>query len=178
MLQDCPHCFAKVIVTSNCICPACNKDVTLRSTHDLAAITVSASTAFPEMCHACGLPADRKTNAESWSRSEYYVDDVDEGVRVLFAVLSFLFLPVLVVIGKRGGTKAEYHAVRVQVPSCSLCEKREARIFDFLRVFFFTLPPGGSEARLCELPGRDAARESRGERVERRGRKESRGKES
>ena len=59
------------------------------------------------------------------------MDDVDEGIRVLFAVLSFLFLPVFVLFGRRGGMKAEYHAVRVQIPSCSLCEKQEVRIVEF-----------------------------------------------
>lgn len=130
MVQDCPHCFASVIVTSNHICPACTQDVTSPCTHNLAAINVSPSTSFPAICHACGLPADRKTNAVSWSRSEYYVEDANEGLRVFFAIFSLLFLPVFVLFGRRGGMKTEYQAVRLQVPCCRECKSQEVRILE------------------------------------------------
>lgn len=130
MQQTCPHCFARVLVTSNRICPSCTVDVTLPCTHNLTAITVSPSTSFDQICHACGRPATRKTKVQSTLRSEYYVEDEYQGLRIFVAIFSTLFLPVSVLFGRRDGVKATYHGLRLLVPCCDDCRNKEVQIVE------------------------------------------------
>lgn len=128
MIQECPHCFLRVVVTSNNLCPSCATDVTSPATHNLAVVDISMTTTFPQICHACGLTARQTTFAEATSRSEAYVEDASEGFRAFVTIFSFFLLPMTIFLPRSGSTQASYRGFRVKVPCCSACKSKEVRV--------------------------------------------------
>ena len=132
---ECPHCLLSVF-PSDGICPSCQKDVNKRPTFDRVTLTVSTLTNFEPNCHRCNLPTSRMQKAKKWSKIEHEREvDTLFPLRVLFSLLSILFLPfTLVSIFLKFSfhkSSTSYDKLVLKVPTCEQCKREGIEIVDY-----------------------------------------------
>ncbi len=67
MIDECPHCYGRVIASSSGECPSCRKNIHDRTGTDSTKTTVLVAhgTMLPPYCCDCGKPTDRRVKVKS-----------------------------------------------------------------------------------------------------------------
>lgn len=87
----------------------------------MVAVTVSPKTALPLHCHRCNLPTLAKARIVEWSRSEEFVEDTNQGLRIFIAIFSLFFLPFTIFLARKGGMRPAYSRINLRIPTCEAC---------------------------------------------------------
>lgn len=112
MRRDCPHCFARVLPSTEGRCPHCQGDMSVAKTLPLSTVRVSADAELPALCVACGQ-ATSNTILLAKSKSE-------GGQSWPVKVLAFLASPLLFAAMHRE-FQAKKQDVRIALPFCTSC---------------------------------------------------------
>lgn len=114
---ECPHCYNKVLVSLENICPSCRKNVKeiSQNNQDLSFVTISlGQKELPDVCIMCGSNAD-EIRTFSFNLP---TEDVDIASNAT-GILTFLFFGL-------GFFKKQAHiAINYAAPICKLCTKNE-----------------------------------------------------
>ena len=128
MLEDCPHCYTRMIPMADGRCPSCQGDTDDCSSYDpdLAMVTVAQRQTLPNCCLVCGQTTDREVVLTLGSGS-----DVGTNIAISIAGIA---LSLLAGFGfaKTGGGDKQHMTIRVPVcPRCKGHPRLEPRHLDF-----------------------------------------------
>jgi hypothetical protein len=130
MFKTCPHCFVVVLPKTNGDCPNCSCLFSADANHLKAAITVTKTTRFPDICHQCGIKTQEIGELVEWTRHEEFVDDVNSLQRMFIFVVSIIFMPFTILMGTRAGVRETSQKQRLKIPTCANCDSSKTKILD------------------------------------------------
>jgi hypothetical protein len=114
---ECPHCFTRVIPTSEGECPACRRNVRETGGTDPTKTTLSiadGAATLPRYCCDCGRSTERRLKVKCKITS-----DVESGwaavLSTIFAALTGVFV---------GGIEDDPHrrvTLVIRIPQCEMC---------------------------------------------------------
>ena len=123
MIVDCPHCYTRVVPTSQGACPSCRQSVyeATDADHSKASISVAHLEPLPTMCCDCGCATDRTvkiTRNISRKADLEPSDDLLSYIGSLFSWIGWLIALVRGDFRSRIGDQ-----VVVQMPQCVICSE-------------------------------------------------------
>lgn len=108
----CPHCFTRVIASTDNVCPACHENVLVDGNGDptLTSMVIRPSSWLPQRCYRCDSPTSRFVTVR---RSSGTGDD-----NLLVRLLTLLSSPFDFI-----GTysPSSRRSVKIKMPQCSRC---------------------------------------------------------
>lgn len=135
-VQNCPHCLAHVIISSDGICPRCQGDARSTSLVDpnKTSVWLFARDRIPSHCLRCGNLTDRKiriAHTESWLSSAGDSDSSGRsglGIVILrlmgFGVLKLLFgMMFRILFGVKQQDERQFERIAITVPECPECNR-------------------------------------------------------
>ena len=130
-LMECPHCFAKMVLTSDNKCPSCRKDPrdTKNTNPNLTTATFFSYIKLPEYCMACGKPTKKISKFivnKKDSNWEWEVLGAIPFLGDLFSSLSTFLMPVKLM------RKSE-NSITFKLPFCGKCNNSDVRPIHFNR---------------------------------------------
>ena len=135
-IKECPHCFSRVLVTSEGNCPTCWGDTRLPNASGRVRYRVEVGAQLPRLCVVCG-EATRKTLVVTDQLGEEAGFQADESAlqEVLQAGIAVFLAGPLAILSKLFGfnRNTSGHVVRqmsLKVPRCWHCRKEEVRVLD------------------------------------------------
>ncbi len=147
-IRDCPHCFGRVMVTSNNRCPACWGDTTAPNESGRARMRINVDDNAPNVCIVCGEATTRGRKIKDTLSREVIVGPPSEKPRdqtmefasgVLKTWVSgaaLLFGGRLPIFKRRKGPVVgeslgyDSKTMQVTVPCCRRCRKVELKVLD------------------------------------------------
>lgn len=125
---ECPHCFGRVMVTSNRLCPTCQGDTSAAGSVEIVRIALRVDTPLPQACVLCGDHTKRRTKIVEWERkSTESPAQTDEMYRYVLA----RFIPFgrlwQAMFSKRAAAQKN---LVLKVPLCSGCSAENIRVLD------------------------------------------------
>lgn len=115
MLEECPHCFSRIVPMGDGTCPRCQKDTKDTSGVDggLRPVTVTRRMTFPNACVVCGANTTRKRRVS---------ESIGSNVNVTGLGLLSLFIGVYAALLQRYVFKNDQKFTEsVRVPVCDAC---------------------------------------------------------
>lgn len=127
MFLECPHCFTRVGVLSDGICPACQKDVhnAPKENASRTSLTIEHGAHLPPICFECGKPTDRYVEVKRRVSLRKHEDN-DEAFDVLMGTVRFFsgFAYLILWILHGGPWSRRGELVVVYLPQCELCSTK------------------------------------------------------
>ena len=121
VIVDCPHCYTRVVPTSQDTCPSCRQSVIEASETDPSKVSISVAhlQPLPDVCCTCGCGTDRivKITRKISRKSDVEPsDDLLTYIGSLFSWMSLLFALI------RGDFRSRVEdQVVVRMPQCEIC---------------------------------------------------------
>ena len=126
-VQDCPHCFMRVCILADGVCPRCQKNAldTASINTELRAIWLRERDRLHDCCQLCGAGASRKARTEQ-SRAWEEGEEISKSRQMCAILVGVLFgwLWYLIVRDKGGAvSNRRYEKIVLQLPRCNACSK-------------------------------------------------------
>src|SRR5690242_19594654 len=95
MIVECPHCFLRVFVANDGICPKCRRDVNDLTGADVTKIglLISPSAPIPSRCVCCGSGTMRRVPVQASMQYDSVEHELTTGS--YFCALSLVLLPLV-----------------------------------------------------------------------------------
>lgn len=118
---DCPHCYTRVLVAANGICPYCKKDVHDTKAVDLTIcrLQVRDGQQFPDYCFQCNSPTKRRVSV---SQSNFKRDSL--ATNAIFLWFFGLFFGLWYQLRKSLSAGQPEITINVALPQCEACASR------------------------------------------------------
>ena len=143
MMLECPHCYQRVGVNRDRICPACRRNVDDLTgvDEDRVARWIGPEDELPERCVHCGQPTQRRVPITRYGAHDVAQRDQPEqsfplviGLVVsLFGFFFSLIVWIFWAIGarkERGGGRV-VRGTTVKLPVCETCRSAECQVVDY-----------------------------------------------
>ena len=120
---DCPHCFTRVLVLDDSICPHCKEDVrkATGAGSALCKLRIHDQAHLPDNCLHCDAPTQRRVVVERCIGVDR------EGRHRTLALLTALFAPLSALKMLSRASKVstgQIGEIRIEVPQCDVCSQR------------------------------------------------------
>lgn len=130
-IQDCPGCFARVIILSDGICPRCRHDARNSSQRDpnQVAIWIHCQDTLPERCYHCSLSATNRIQVEH-SEAHECTEENSRSRRLAATLAGLLFGWLWYFIVRDRGRSANARQIQtltIRVPACNACRRLKIR---------------------------------------------------
>lgn len=137
MFLECPHCFLRVGVMSDGICPACLQNVhnPPKENASKASLSIDHDASLPPFCFECATPTERYVKVKRHA-SIARRGDPDEGSEIMAFSILGLFCPgvghlviwsacalvyMVLWIARGGASSREGEVILVRMPQCDDC---------------------------------------------------------
>ena len=132
-IQECPHCFARVMVTSDGRCPTCWQNVRVPNKSGRRRQTIRVDGPIPTLCVVCGEPTRRwiQVTDQIGEEAAYNSDDNMPRNAIEFVVYGLMvgFIRMLL---RRPSTSSGHviNELSVSLPQCRRCRKDEVKVLN------------------------------------------------
>ncbi len=121
-MQECPHCYNRVMITSNGECPACRKNIRdiSEANKDKTAVTIPIDAKIPSCCFVCGQETSRGQKLSfQFEGSENGLSDINQRQVEFSGIIAFLFWPLY----KKRLRKSMGHTYEQYIAVCESCKE-------------------------------------------------------
>ncbi|BCX47998.1 hypothetical protein HAHE_19060 [Haloferula helveola] len=130
--EECPHCYATVVLTEAGDCPACGKSPRgFGADRSKTRITLSEGRKLPDICFCCGTDTGQRVSvrrATALGVGAFFGNLVN----AIVGALNFVANGLLGLLNETSTRQAPVLRLRFRIPWCERCSKREGPKVDWV----------------------------------------------